>query len=667
MDTTSNAPRLDRAIPRDPWLWAAMAAYIALIGGLGLARYAGFNAGILDLGSMYQAIASVLRGQPLVLTTTGGNVSRLAGHVELIYVAFAPLVALWPDPRALLIGQTLLAATGAVPAYRLALRRLDSRLAARCAALIYLAYPVALTAALFDFHGDTLAMPLLLWAIDAFDRRDDRAAALFVALSLLCKVYVALPVAAIGAYLFLWGGRRRAGLITAGGAVAYGAVVFLVVRPLFEAAGGERIVNNYVQHYFGEPGELVATIPERLLVALVVLGPALLLAWRGWRWLLLAAPLLLAVLISTGPGATYHYGYHHYALAVPFLVAATIDGAARLRDRAEAAQAGGLAPARLAALHIAAPTRRARSWRADLRFTTFVVVLISALLVDIPLNPTFWLSLPGVGVDSSVYGITPRDRVKAQFLAERVPADAPLAASMFLGPRLADRATLFAVRYSDDPGGERLPTILPRVDYVLTDALFDWRTVADGQLAGGVGYEANEIALLLRDPAFAITAARDGLLLFQRGAAPATALQQTVEVVAEAGLPARQDTFGPVTLVGAQLEPLGGRRYRASFAWRLADDQPIDRDLVAVSRLAGVEGARIVHLPSAVLLPTSAWAPGQIVRERFELELPAELAPGRYSWLTAWYDPAHPDAYATDMRSRPAGSAEVEVATVVVE
>jgi uncharacterized membrane protein len=640
-----------------------MAGYIAMVVGLLSAYYLGFNAAILDLGSMFQAIASVTRGEPLMLTSARGNVSRLAGHVELIYFAFVPFVAVWPDPRVLLIGQTLLAATGAIPAYRLALRRLESTLAARCAALIYLAYPVALTAALFDFHGDTLAMPLLLWLIDALDRRAWRAAALFVALSLMCKVYVALPVAAIGAYLFLWGGQRRAGLLVGGVATIYGAVVFLGVRPLFEAAGGEHIANNYVQHYFGELEEIVATGAQRLLVALVVVGPVLLLAWRGWRWMLLTAPLIAAVLISTGPGTTFHYGHHHYALAVPFLVLATIDGAARLRARSEG---GVAASAPSAALPGKAPARRTRNWRADMVFTTVLVVLVSAMLVDIPLNPNFWLAPPGVGLDHAMYGIIDRDRLKTRVLAEQVPPDVPLAASTFMGPHLANRPTLYALRPNDDPGGEQLPRILPRVDYALADALFDWRTVVGGQLVAGVNYEAREIGILLRDPAFALTYARDGLLLFRRDAAPEAALRQEIAVVPEPVLPPRPAAFGPIRLLGVQSEPLGARRYRLSFEWTLSGEA-LEQDLLAVSRLAGVADARLVHLPSYTLLPTSRWRPGQIVRESFMIELPAELAPGSYSLLSAWYDPAHPEAFATDERSRLPATDEVVVATLDVE
>lgn len=635
-------------VPRDPLLWVAMAVYVLVIGGLSLLRYAGYNAGLLDLGSMYQAIASVLRGEPLMLTSARGNVSRLAGHVELIYYAFAPLVALWPDPRGLLLGQTLLAATGAIPAYRLALRHLDSVLAARCIALIYLLYPVALTAALFDFHGDTLAMPLLLWAIDAFDRRDARAAALWVGLSLLCKVYVAAPVAALGAYLFLWGGQRRAGLITAGAASLYGAFVFLGLRPRFEAAGGVHVANDYINHYFGATETLLATSGERALAALVVVGPALFLAWRGWRWLLMAAPLIGAVLLSTGPGAGYHYIYHHYALAVPFIVMAVIEGAARLRGVAAAAPPGA----------------KIRRWRADLVFTTVVVGLTSALLVDQPLNPAFWMGLPGQGLDPSAYGVTGRDRLKDRFLATHAPPPAaPIAASMFLAPRLADRDTLYVVRYPDDPGGERLPALLTQVDYVLADALFDWRTVDGNTILGGPAYERREIALLLRDPAFGLTVAEDGLLRFERNAS--APLQQTVMVATSNDLPEQTAYFGPIRLLGAELAPLEGRRYRASFAWMATAPLPTDRSLIPVSTLDGVEG-RIVHLPTFALLPTVEWPMGAIIHEQFDLELPADLPLGSYTWRVGWYDPAHPEAYATDERSRFMGAAPAAIGAIEI-
>jgi hypothetical protein len=105
------------------------------------------------------------------------------------------------------------------------------------------------------------------------------------------------------------------------------------------------------------------------------------------------------------------------------------------------------------------------------------------------------------------------------------------------------------------------------------------------------------------------------------------------------------------------------RRFRVTFEWSVLDTPG---SYVAVSRLEGVAQARIVHLPSYVLLPTHRWQPGTLVRETFEVELPADIAPGRYTWRVGWYTLQHPDAYATDARSRLPNSQEVVVGEVEV-
>lgn len=128
---------------------------------------------------MGQAIWSVGQGQPLIFTTEGVAWSRLALHVELIYFLLVPLYALFPSPITLYLVQAALYASAGVAVYRLAVRRFGTVpalspiyirwLGVACAG-IYLLYPVAQTAVLFQFHADTLAMPLLLWAIEALER-----------------------------------------------------------------------------------------------------------------------------------------------------------------------------------------------------------------------------------------------------------------------------------------------------------------------------------------------------------------------------------------------------------------------------------------------------------------------------------------------------------------
>lgn len=633
-------------VPRDPFLWLGILLVGAMLTWLSLARYQGYNAGMLDIGAMAQAIYSVPRGVPLETTGPGGNFSRLAGHVELFYLLFVPLTMVWRDPQPLLIAQALLAVSAAVPVYRLALRRLDSVLAARCAVLIYLFYPVMQTAVLFDLHGDTLAMPLLLWAVDALDRRAWRSYAFWLALALSSKFYVALPVLLLGGITWLWGApdQRRAGLVTVFAGGAYGALAFFGIREFFAPPDmGSSAAAVYTSHYFGDLEQIVATLADRMLNAVILFLPVVLLAWRGWRWLVPGLPVAAAVLLSTGPGSGYDFRYHHYALVVPFLVLAAIDGAARRKQSA---------------------SRGAHLWRTDMVVTTVIVLIFTVILVDTPLNPQFWTAPPGRGLDHAVYGRTERDAFKERWLAETVPPAAPLAASMFLAPRLVDRDTIYMVRYPDDPGGERLPTLLPQVEYAVADALFDWRVVSEGSAVGGAGYERAEIGTLLRDPQFALVHARDGLLFFARNQAQRE-LEQAIAVVAEAELAEQQRDFGPIRLLGATVTPLGERRFMAAFEWqRTAAELP--GPLVAVSRLDGAAHARMPHLPSYSLLPPQEWAPGAIVRERFVIEVPPELTPGRYTWMLGWYLVNHPEGHVTDSRSLLPGSTEQPILTLEV-
>ncbi|NJN17834.1 MAG: DUF2079 domain-containing protein [Oscillochloris sp.] len=493
-----------------PYTYALIAAVITIGWGaimiwLSLQRVLGYNAGMLDLGAMAQAVASVLRGQPLVTTGPNGNFSRLAGHVELFYFLLAPLWALWPDPRTLVVTQALLYMSGAFPAYRLGARAARHPLGGLCFSLIYLFYPVALTAVLFDFHGDTLAMPFMLFALDAVDRRAWRSFTFWAILAASCKFYVAGPLGLIGLIAWWQYGERRIGLTIFLSALAYGLFTFLIIRPLFDTrfdtTSGTSLY--YINYYFGQIATVAESWIPRLVSAMVVFAPAILLAGGGWRWLLPALPLAFAALISTGPGGSYHYGYHHYALVAPFVLMACAEGVRRVRALAEAG-------------------RTRRHWQADLAISAVLVILTTVLLVDTPLNPRFWSGAPNNGFDHSVYGVTTRDRLKDRFLAEYVPPQAPIATSQFLATQLVNRDTLYLTRYANDLAEDRLSKVLPQVEYVVADALFDFRVVGQSRIIGGAAYDQPAIAALLRDPDFGLIAANDGVLIFARN--PGTAV-----------------------------------------------------------------------------------------------------------------------------------------------
>lgn len=623
---------------------AALVAF-ALFAGLSLARYRAYNVGMFDLGNISQAIWSILRGQPLVYTGPTGNVSRLAGHVELIYWLLAPLMRLWPDPQVLLVIQAALAASAALPVYRIAVRRLPPS-SSVCFALGYLLFPTAVAAVLFDMHGDTLAMPLLLWMLDALDSGAWRRFWLFLALSLLCKFYIFVPVGVLGLTL-LPGAQpgyraleqldrmRRQRLALAACAVAgvYGALVLFGIRPFFTTkASGDG--SDYARYYFGAllllgPADLL----DRAVNLLAVLLPSALLWWWA-RWAALPAfAIIVPAVLSTGPGASYAWSYHHYAAAVPFIVSASIIGATQRLGRV-------------------------RNLRLRLRESRMVgaLFLIASLVMHVGLNDTplglsFWRSEVGAGLDPSGYRPTGRDALKDRWLRAQVPPDAPVAASNFLAPHLFQHTTLFLTRYPDEPGPQRFAQNVAQVRLVVLDALFDYYQQTGTGYAGGVDYDVAAIRQLLQTPGWSLMTARDGLLRFE--ATPDGGLRQSIRPVTEAA-PTRTRADQSIVLLASSVEPLPDqpRRYRATFRWQAALDLSSSRPLVAVSRLEGVEHSRIVHLPSYVLQPTDSWQAGQVWEEQFDFDLPAEIAPGRYQLRTAWYDVRSPVAAATDARSR---------------
>ncbi|MDP9310759.1 MAG: DUF2079 domain-containing protein [Chloroflexota bacterium] len=625
----------------DCWLWTSAALFAALYAVLASARFRGYNTGMLDLGNMSQAIWSVVEGQALRHTNPAGNVSRLGGHVELIYFALAPLMVLWASPVVLVVAQAVLFASAAFPVYAMACRRLPP-FASFCFALGYLLYPTAVNAVLFDLHGDTLALPLLLWMLDGLDRRSLRQFWLFLGLSLLCKFYIAAPVFALGLTLLFartapFGlahlpNRRRLGLLVCAVATLYGLLAVLGIRPFFATAATNG-ATAYTRYYFGAITAIgVIGVLDRVLNVLAVLTPS---AFLWWRALTTAAPAFAIIgpaLLSTGPGAAYAWSYHHYAAAVPFIVAGSIMGAARLVEQTKNARLRQRNAVAVGALFLGAS------------------LVFHVGLNDTPLGLTFWRSEPGFGLSPGSYGRTSRDALKDRWLAEAVPSGVPLAASNFLAPHLFKRDSLYLVRYPDEPTAARLPQILPQVQLAIPDALFDFVQRSGAGFVGGVAYDVDAIRQLLQARTWGLTAARDGLLRFEREPQPERVLQQRITRVADSS--AAQARFADVIeLVQSRVDPLGERRYQATFRWRALRDFQPDEQFVAVSALEGVPHNRMAHLPSYALQPTTTWRAGDVWEEQWEVQVPDGVA-GSHALRVGWYDTRNLYAAETDARSR---------------
>ncbi len=575
---------------------------------------------------MSQAIWSATQGKALIITRAFGAYSRLAGHAEIIYFLIAPFYAIAPFPETLLILQAFLYGIGAIPVFILANRRLQNSKFALAFSAIYLLYPVAQTAVFFDFHGDTLAMPFLLLAIEAADRNAWRHYSIWVGLALMCKYYIAIPVLCMG--LILWiNGHRRIGLFT--GIAAGVWLIFTLVGLKLIIYGtvheAQEAASRYVTFYFDNPLLEGTRNMERIASALIVFTPTLLLGLRSVLWLLPASSIAIPSLLGT----RFLYHYHHYAASVPFFLASMIYGAEQLRVRQQENSSKG--------------RKRGRTWKGDIVFTLLLTLTMNIAFVTSPLSPLFYLG------GWTEYEITSRDRVKEQWLRENLLGEVPVAANTLLAPHISNREVLYTQYHFAD----QMEEIFSHIDIFITDAFFEHSLGSDIEL------EKPAIEFALRNPDFGLTDSLDALLLFQRGE---KGLYQNIEVSSSNTHPFLTTFSEKIGLNSAKITSLGNGLFHMRCEWIAIKSMQNESFYFAISRVVGLENSRILHLPSYSLFPTTDWPVGQIIIEEFEFQLPEDLPSGEYPIMVGWYDSAQDFDARLDEHNRI--GAEFQIATL---
>jgi len=342
-------------------VWVMTGTYAALFSYLSLRRHEAFWSGRFDLGNMVQAVWSTAQGRPLETTDMfGEQFTRLGAHVDPILVVFTPLAWTGFLPEALLVCQAVFVACGALPAFWLGRRWLgDDRLAVAAAA-VYLLYPPLQWATITDFHPVTLAAPLLMFCVWAAEERRFVVLGVCAVGAALTKEQVGLALAMLGVWMAVRG-ARRAGVVLAAAGIAWVVVCMAVIIPRFNAGEGSQFTERYA--YLGDgaagiargvltrPWDVIEALasPGRLAYMAALLAPLLFLP-------LLAPLLALGALPELGINLLaewypqYSFRYHYVSVVVPFLVAASIAGLARVRSRA----GRGVPPGAIAALWVGA-------------------------------------------------------------------------------------------------------------------------------------------------------------------------------------------------------------------------------------------------------------------------------------------------------------------------
>lgn len=469
-----------------PWplvVWAAIVSWSAVLLAEIRSDYLGYRLARFDLGNMVQAVWSTAHGRPLEMTLLSGEQAvRLASHADPILVLFAPVFLLWPSPLLLAGVQILACALGALPVFWLARRHLGSENAAGLLALAYLVYPWLLWTSLDAIHPVTLAIPLFLYAIWFLDSGRLWAFALCAVLILATGELMGLPVAALGFWYWLARGHRRAGLFVAAAGFAWSVVAVKIVVPAFH--GSDSPFYGYYATVGGSPEGVLRTLftdPAKIVSALLSGQDLGYLVWLGapmaWLFLLapglagVALPQLLANGLSDSPAMSGPQ-HQYIAAVVPFLIAATILGLARLPS-----------------------TRRA--------FGATVVLMLSAML-SFYAGP--WSGAPAA-VDLWYQDRVPREHVAALDAAVKlVPDDARVSATNKAGSHLSGRRYFYSVPF------------VQGADWIVLDTKDPWAVAQAENLT--LGEHPAELRAfrqrIERSPTWAKVFEEDGVLVFRR-------------------------------------------------------------------------------------------------------------------------------------------------------
>jgi uncharacterized membrane protein len=327
-------------------VYGATGVYAVLFVAAAILHFLALRSAHADLGTMAQAVWSTAHGHFLETTTLAGrNSSRFAGHVDPFLVLLVPFWWAWSSPLMLVVVQTLAVSTGALPVYWLARKHLRSERAGVHLALAYLLYPATQFNAFTissGFHAVSIAIPLVLFAIWFLD--EDRLVlfAVFALLAASTKEEIPVAIGCLGIWYAVRKGRRLAGVSIFALGVAVTLVDFLVVIPHYSPSGIDPFAGRYEQ-VGGTPGGIAHTAvsdpmaivhavatTHKLVYVLFLLGPLLGLWLLEPLLFLGAVPDLVINLLSSKSDQTV-MAFHWTAGIVPFAIAASIFGAARLK------------------------------------------------------------------------------------------------------------------------------------------------------------------------------------------------------------------------------------------------------------------------------------------------------------------------------------------------
>ncbi|MBQ0009642.1 MAG: DUF2079 domain-containing protein, partial [Ruminococcus sp.] len=204
----------------------------AVMAAIGVLRYKTFSSPNFDFGifcNMFYHMKET--GLPLVSCERDALMSHFAVHLSPICYLLLPIYALFPAPPTLVVCQSALLASGAIPLFLIARRQKLSPGLQLFIVGLYSFFPALSMGTFYDFHENCFLAPLLLWTV-FFCLEKKRLPAILTALA-ACMVKEDAPVYVFLLALFLFFGEKDrlfAAVLGMMAAAYFAGAVFLLDR-----------------------------------------------------------------------------------------------------------------------------------------------------------------------------------------------------------------------------------------------------------------------------------------------------------------------------------------------------------------------------------------------------------------------------------------------------
>ena len=237
-------------------------AYLVWFIHLSLALYWSYGDPPFDLAIFDQGLWLISHFHVPFVTIMGRNL--FGDHTSFVLYLFAPFYRLFPEPQGLLVLQTFLLASPAVPIYLLACKYLKSTLIATGLVATYLLSPLIQQGNLDQFHPEAFQALFISLAIYAAIERKKTLLIVMVILALTVKEDAAVLIIPLGVWVAARRDRRL-GLSIVAGSVAWAMVANWLIIPSILGSSSiyaGRIpfggISGFLSTIFRHPGQVVS-------------------------------------------------------------------------------------------------------------------------------------------------------------------------------------------------------------------------------------------------------------------------------------------------------------------------------------------------------------------------------------------------------------------------